>query len=103
MWRAYTSLIDADTRTAFLHTLRSVVDTKGQRVSARDRLYLAHEVPTLIIWGEDDPIIPVSHAYEAPEAMPDSRLEVMAGPGLAMGNDPFRRFRSFRSTFVASR
>ncbi len=81
MWRAYTSLIDADTRTAFLHTLRSVVDTKGQRVSARDRLYLAHEVPTLIIWGEDDPIIPVSHAYEAHEAMPDSRLEVMAGLG----------------------
>jgi len=81
MWRAYTSLIDARTRNAFLHTLRSVVDVKGQRVSARDRLYLARKVPTMIVWGEDDPVIPVEHAYEAHEAMPDSRLEIMADCG----------------------
>lgn len=81
MWRSYTSLIDPRTRTAFLHTLRSVVDVKGQRVSARDRLYLTHEVPTLLVWGADDPIIPVAHAYEAHDAMPGSRLEVMEGCG----------------------
>ena len=29
---------------------------RGQRVSARDRLYLAAEVPTLIVWGDRDRI-----------------------------------------------
>ena len=81
MWRAYTSLIDSDTRTAFLHTLRSVVDVKGQRVSARDRLYLTERMATLIVWGEEDPIIPVSHAHDAHAAMVGSRLEVMEGLG----------------------
>jgi len=81
MWRAYTSLIDPETRAAFLHTLRSVVDMKGQRVSARDRLYLTEHMATLIIWGDEDPIIPVSHAHEAHAAMPGSRLEIMEGLG----------------------
>ena len=37
--------------------------TRGQRVSANDRLYLAEEVPFLIIWGQRDRIIPVAHAH----------------------------------------
>ena len=39
--RGYASLADRDARTAFLHTLRAVIDPSGQRVSAADRLYLA--------------------------------------------------------------
>ncbi len=81
MWQAYASLADPETRQAFLRTLRSVVDPGGQSVSARDRLYLAAAVPTLIVWGDHDPIIPVSHAFEAHELMPDSRLEILEGVG----------------------
>lgn len=81
MWKAYESLIDPDTRTAFLATLRSVVDHRGQKVSAMDRLYLAEEVPTLIVWGDHDHVIPVSHAYDAQEAIPGSRLEIFPGCG----------------------
>ena len=58
MWRGFRSLADADARQAFVHTLRTIVDPGGQRVSAADRLYLAQEVPTLIVWGAkrpDDP------------------------------------------------
>lgn len=102
MWRAYTSLIDARTRNAFLHTLRSVVDVKGQRVSARDRLYLAREVPTMIVWGDHDPVIPVTHAYEAHEAMPDSRLEIMEDCGhFPHAEDP-RRFAELLVDFMAT-
>jgi pimeloyl-ACP methyl ester carboxylesterase len=101
MWRSYTSLIDADTRTAFLHTLRSVVDLKGQRVSARDRLYLTDRVPTLLVWGEEDPIIPVSHAYEAHEAMPGSRLEVMPGLGHYPHCEDPRAFARILLDFIA--
>ena len=81
MWRAYASLADADTRLAFLHTLRSVVDVSGQRVSASDRLYLAAEIPTLLVWGDQDPIIPVEHAHRAHAVMPGSRLEIFEGAG----------------------
>lgn len=80
-WRSYTSLIDPRTRTAFVHTLRSVIDHRGQRVSARDRLYLASAMPTLIVWGDKDPIIPVRHAHETHDAIPGSRLEVFEGAG----------------------
>ncbi|MGZ4104876.1 MAG: alpha/beta fold hydrolase [Actinomycetota bacterium] len=79
--RSHGSLSDRESRTAFMHTLRSVIDIAGQRVSARDRLYLTHEMPTMIVWGENDPIIPVSHAYDAHEAMPGSRLAVYPGTG----------------------
>lgn len=102
MWRAYTSLIDPEARVAFLHTLRAVVDLKGQRVSARDRLYLAQQVPTLIIWGEDDPIIPVSHAHQAHAAMPGSRLEVMPKLGHFPHCEDPRRFSRALLDFIGS-
>jgi pimeloyl-ACP methyl ester carboxylesterase len=81
LWRAYASLGDEPTRRAFVSTLRSVVDVTGQRISAQDRLYLASFMPTLIVWGDADRIIPVSHAYAARDAMPGSHLEVFEGVG----------------------
>jgi pimeloyl-ACP methyl ester carboxylesterase len=74
-------LAEGENRQAFLRTLRSVVDPGGQTVSARDRLYLAAAMPTLIMWGDNDPIIPMSHGVDAHEVMPGSRLEVFEGVG----------------------
>jgi pimeloyl-ACP methyl ester carboxylesterase len=54
--------------------LRSVIDVHGQRVSARDRLYLLRGFPTLIVWGERDNTIPLSHGEAAHHAVPGSRL-----------------------------
>lgn len=79
MWLAYSSLADAGNRQAFVRTLRSVVDLGGQVVSAQDRLYLAAALPTLIVWGDRDDIIPVAHAHAAHEAIPGSRLEIFEG------------------------
>ncbi len=81
MWNAYSSLTESANRHAFVRTLRAVIDPGGQTVSADDRLYLAAQMPTLIIWGEQDTIIPVAHAYAAHQAIPGSRLEVIAGAG----------------------
>ena len=81
LWRAYTSLAGAENRKAFLRTIRTVIDTGGQTVSAIDRLYLAAHLPTLIVWGEHDAIIPVAHGHVAHEAIPGSRLEILPGVG----------------------
>ena len=80
MWRSYKSLTEGESRDAFVRTIRSVIDPGGQSVSAADRLYLA-AMPTLIVWGDHDRIIPLHHAYLAHEAIPNSRLEVMEGVG----------------------
>jgi pimeloyl-ACP methyl ester carboxylesterase len=79
--RAYASLADADRRKAFLSTLHAVVDTDGQRVAALDRLYLAENLPVLIVWGERDPIIPVEHGRAAHAQLPGSHLEVFPDAG----------------------
>jgi pimeloyl-ACP methyl ester carboxylesterase len=79
--RGYASLADSDRRAAFLSTLRNVVGPQGQRVGAGDRLYLTEDVPVLILWGENDRIIPAHHGEHAHEAMPSSRLEIFDGVG----------------------
>src|SRR3954447_22411994 len=79
--RGYGSLSDAEARAAFIHTLRAVIDPTGQRVSATDRLYLAQDMPTLIVWGRRDPIIPATHAGIAHREMPGSRLVLLDDSG----------------------
>jgi pimeloyl-ACP methyl ester carboxylesterase len=79
--RGYASLAEPRRRRAFLATLRAVVGTEGQRVSASDRLYLAEEVPLLIVWGARDPIIPVGHGEEAHRSLPGSQLEIFESAG----------------------
>lgn len=72
--RALRPLERAGARKAFIQTLRSVIDVHGQRVSARDRLYLLRGYPTLIVWGECDHTIPLAHGKEAHGAIPGSRF-----------------------------
>jgi len=81
IWRSYRSLTEAENRRAFVRTMRAVIDPGGQSVSAIDRLYLAAHMPTLIVWGDHDRLIPLAHAYRAHEAIPNSRLEVIPGAG----------------------
>ena len=75
--RALRPLENADAREAFLQTLRAVIDGRGQRVSATDRLYLLELVPTLIVWGERDHTIPLEHGRAAHEAIPGSRMRTL--------------------------
>ncbi|QNJ90714.1 alpha/beta fold hydrolase [Mycolicibacterium fluoranthenivorans] len=81
IWNAYSSFADRGTREAFIRTLRSVVDYRGQSVSALNRLNLREGLPVLAIWGEKDDIIPVDHAYSALQARPDCRLEILPNVG----------------------
>ena len=75
------SLGDGATRDAFIHTARSVIDVRGQRVDGRDRLYLAADLPLLVVWGAKDAIIPVQHGLAVGEAVPTARVEIFAQSG----------------------
>ncbi len=77
--RAQASLSNRQNRAAFLRTLRSVVDHRGQAVCALDRLRT--DLPTLIIFGEEDRCIPPSHAHSAHHALPGSVLHLIPGAG----------------------
>lgn len=102
MWQAYASLVDAANRVAFVRTLRAVIDPGGQSVSAMDRLYLAARMPTLIIWGDRDSIIPVSHAHAAHAAIPGSRLAILEGSGHFPHAEQPLRFVEVLSDFLAT-
>ncbi|WP_158892987.1 alpha/beta fold hydrolase [Amycolatopsis anabasis] len=95
------SLADPGRRTAFVNTARGVIDLRGQRATALDRLYLAENAPTLVVWGAKDWIIPVRHAHRAAELMPGSRLEIFeTARHFPHAADP-ARFADTLTTFLA--
>ena len=102
MWSAFTSLTETENRHAFVRTLRAVIDPGGQAVSALDRLYLAAAIPTLIVWGERDGIIPVEHARAAHAMLPGSRLEIFEGAGHFVHVEQPQKFASVLADFIAS-
>jgi pimeloyl-ACP methyl ester carboxylesterase len=100
--RGHSTLGDGEARAAFVHTLRAVVEPGGQRVDASDRLYLAQHIPFLLIWGERDSIIPVSHGRAAHDQLPGSRLEVFAHSGHFPQLDEPERFLDVLVDFIDS-
>jgi len=101
MWSAYASLTETENRHAFVRTMRAVIDPGGQTVCAKDRLYLAAAVPTLIAWGDRDDIIPVQHAYDAHALLPDSQLEIFEGAGHFLHVEHPARFAEVLHDFIA--
>ena len=85
---------------AFTRTLRAVVDWRGQVVTMLDRCYLTESVPVQLVWGDQDVVIPVSHAHMAHAAMPGSRLEIFAGSGHFPFHDDPARFVELVENFI---
>jgi pimeloyl-ACP methyl ester carboxylesterase len=98
----YDALSDAMARRAFLRTLRSVVDGQGQVVTMLDRCYLTQGMPTQLVWGARDRMVPVSHAYDAETAMPGSRLEIFPESGHFPHEDEPERFVALVREFARS-
>ena len=97
--RGFAALDNTGSRQAFLHTLRAVVEPGGQRVSASNRLALAARLPSLIVWGEDDAIIPAAHGAAAHEAMPGSRFVTFEDAGHMPQEAQPHRFAAVLSEF----
>jgi pimeloyl-ACP methyl ester carboxylesterase len=99
-WRSFVALETPKARRTFLQTVREVIDSEGQRISALDRIYVCAGVPTLIVWGEKDPLVPVSHAYRAHELIEGSRLEIFEGAGHYPYLEDPQRFANTLLAFV---
>lgn len=75
-------------RDVFFASLRAVIEFSGQKGSFIEMSYLADHVPTLIVWAEEDTVIPVAHARALHEHLSRSDLVVFEGGG----HEPHRRF-----------
>jgi pimeloyl-ACP methyl ester carboxylesterase len=102
MRRVLGGLAATQARSAFLRTLRSAVDGRGQAITMLDRCYLAQGMPTMIIWGAHDAVIPIEHARIAHEAMPGSRLEVFPDAGHFPHHSDPERFEALLADFFAT-
>nr|WP_218891044.1 alpha/beta hydrolase [Actinomycetospora corticicola] len=101
--RLVDALPDATSRSAFLRTLRAVVDWRGQVVTMLDRCYLTVGMPTLLVWGAEDMVVPVEHGETAHAAMPGSRLVVFERAGhFPFHTDPARFLTVLREFLVAT-
>jgi pimeloyl-ACP methyl ester carboxylesterase len=100
-WHGFTSLSDAETRRAFLATTRSVIDPGGQTVTAHRHLPMAVEIPTLVVWGTRDRMIPTWHATTAHQAIAGSRVELFDGAGHFPHLDEPERFAELLNDFMA--
>jgi pimeloyl-ACP methyl ester carboxylesterase len=102
MGHGHATLSDGQTRSAFVHTLRAVVEPGGQRVDATNRLYLVQNVPLLLIWGEHDSLIPVSHGHRTHAQVPGSRLEIFPESGHFPQLDEPERLVEVLTSFIDS-
>jgi pimeloyl-ACP methyl ester carboxylesterase len=100
--RLFDALPDSISRHAFIRTLHAVVDWRGQVITMLDRCYLARGMPTLLIWGDRDGVIPYEHARIAHQAMPGSRLETFHGAGHFPHHSDGRRFLEVLNDFLRS-
>ncbi|ROR91970.1 alpha/beta fold hydrolase [Nocardioides aurantiacus] len=101
IWRGFSTLGDRGSRAAFLSTTRAVIDFGGQSISAHDHLEDAPPIPTLIVWGTKDHMIPAAHAVAAQEAVPDCQVELFEGAGHFPHLDDPDRFARVLRGFVA--
>ena len=95
-------LADAERRAAFVRAVRAIASPGGQRVNATDRLYLAEDIPTLIVWGARDRVIPVHHAHATHDAVPGSELVIFDEAGHFPHADDPSRFTTVVEDFVRS-
>jgi pimeloyl-ACP methyl ester carboxylesterase len=100
--RAGRGLASPPARMAFFQTLKMAIDPFGQRGSLLDLEHVRLELPTLIVWSERDPVVPVAHAYETHAHLPNSTLEIFPGSSHQPHHHAASRFVQAVSDFIAA-
>jgi 4,5:9,10-diseco-3-hydroxy-5,9,17-trioxoandrosta-1(10),2-diene-4-oate hydrolase len=90
----------AGTKEAMLASLRAGVNLTGQIVAFSESELSQVGVPTLVVWGANDPLIPVHHAANALRAFPDCRVVVFNRAGHPPQMDRAHDFNQIASEFL---
>jgi pimeloyl-ACP methyl ester carboxylesterase len=86
--RAARALGTPEGQAAFFASVRGVIAPSGQRTASEEMRAFAEQVPMLLVWSEDDPVIPLAHAEaHAARAKAYSRLVIFP----SRGHEPHRR------------
>jgi len=99
---AFHSFTDRGARSAFTQTIRSALNWSGQRLDGTERLYLLAETPVLLVSGDQDSVIPVTHSRAAHHALPMGRLEIFDGAGHFPHVEQPQRFAGLLDDFLAT-
>ena len=75
----------------------------GQTISAHDHLPGLTPIPTLVVWGARDRLIPAGHAERARSAFADARVEIFEDAGHFPHLEEPERFAGVLSDFMAAR
>lgn len=80
-WRSLGTVADKASRQAFLASTRAVVGLRGQTVSAQQHFPRFSTLPTMLVWGGKDAVIPAHHAENVQAEVPASRVEIFPDAG----------------------
>jgi hypothetical protein len=69
-------------------------------ITMLDRAYLAEGMPTLLVWGRHDAVIPLGHGRLAHAAMPGSQFEIFDEAGHFPHHSDPARFVQIVSEFM---
>ena len=57
-------------------------------------------MPTLLVWGDKDPIVPVRHAYLAAERIPNCQVRIFQDSGHSVYRQRIREFSDVLVRFL---
>jgi len=89
----------------FLLVARTGIDLRGQNMKLLEPLLRRVpeiEAPTLIIWGAQDPVIPVAHAHMAHQMIKNSQLHILDRCGHVAQIEKPEEFNQLVLDFVGS-
>ena len=78
---------------------KSIMTLKGQTTVLLSQLSELL-VPTLLVWGTKDSIVPVSHAYAAAQLIPDCQLHVFKSCGHSVYRQKVQEFSQLLEKFL---
>jgi len=81
-------------------TVGGGISTFRQQTLVLEQRLSEIKMPTLLVWGSRDPIVPVMQAYRAAKVIPDCRIEVFKNRGHNVHRDELKKFSSLITGFL---
>jgi pimeloyl-ACP methyl ester carboxylesterase len=81
-------------------TIGGNMTTFRQQALVLDHRLPEIHIPTLLVWGERDPIVPVKHAYRAAKIIPDCTVKVFKKRGHNVHRDELKQFSRLITGFL---